>query len=332
MVAGAVGAGLIAGVLLFVPFVALSYRRRGRLTPGRAVMWAGALVYFWAIWAFTLLPLPDRHAFTCAGRNLNLLLMRSDALEAVARHGGVVPGLLGDVVILQIALNVVLFLPFGFFLRTLAGRGVLSATLLGFGLSLFIEVTQLTGVWGIYPCAYRVFDVDDLLLNTVGALLGSLCALMVPGTREEIDPAAPRPVTRARRMLAMICDLLSYALASATVTVVLGIADVYGVIGIDDPLRTAGLAAAVLVLICVLVTGGTPGDHAVRLRYGGGPVARVLRFIGGIGGCALLLCSGFPVLGAAWAAIGVSTWVLTVRGLPGVLSGRMLLDARTVRN
>ncbi|EYD75069.1 hypothetical protein Rumeso_03397 [Rubellimicrobium mesophilum DSM 19309] len=49
-------------------------------------------------------------------------------------------------------------------LRTAAG--------LGLGLSLAVELTQLTGTWGLYPCAYRKFDVDDLILNTVGVALG----------------------------------------------------------------------------------------------------------------------------------------------------------------
>ena len=46
------------------------------------------------------------------------------------------------------------------------------AVLGGFGLSLTVELTQLTGLWGLYPCPYRQFDVDDLILNTTGVALG----------------------------------------------------------------------------------------------------------------------------------------------------------------
>ena len=65
-------------------------------------------------------------------------------------------------------------------MRVLLGRGILTAVFVGFAVSLFIELTQFTGVWGIYPCAYRVFDVDDLVTNTLGALAGSLLSLAVP--------------------------------------------------------------------------------------------------------------------------------------------------------
>ena len=70
--------------------------------------------------------------------------------------------LLRDLAFLQIALNVLLFVPLGYFVRVVLHRGVLVATALGLGVSLLIEVTQRTGVWNLYDCAYRLFDVDDL--------------------------------------------------------------------------------------------------------------------------------------------------------------------------
>ena len=156
----AIGRGVLVGTALFVPFVAVSYRRRGRLTLGRSALWAAALVYFLSIWTYTLLPLPDAAFYACAGVNLDVFAFVDDLRAARS---------VTDFAVLQLALNVLLFLPLGFFLRVLGGRGILTALLVGFGVSLVIETTQLTGVWGIYPCAYRVFDVDDLLMNTLGA-------------------------------------------------------------------------------------------------------------------------------------------------------------------
>lgn len=66
--------------------------------------------------------------------------------------------------------NVVAFMPFGFFLPLLSvkERRVVMILLLTFELSLVIEVIQLfTGVGS--------FDVDDLLLNTIGGWLGYGC-------------------------------------------------------------------------------------------------------------------------------------------------------------
>lgn len=41
----------------------------------------------------------------------------------------------------------------------------------GIGLTLLVELTQLTGAWGLYPCAWRKFDVDDLMANALGVAL-----------------------------------------------------------------------------------------------------------------------------------------------------------------
>lgn len=66
--------------------------------------------------------------------------------------------------------NIVGFLPFGFFLPLLSEkeRRLLMVVLLTFELSLTVEVIQLfTGVGS--------FDVDDLMLNTLGGMLGYGC-------------------------------------------------------------------------------------------------------------------------------------------------------------
>ncbi|MCU6736492.1 VanZ family protein [Diplocloster agilis] len=65
--------------------------------------------------------------------------------------------------------NVVGFMPFGFILPIIhrGSRQFLWITLLTFQLSLLIEVTQLIFKVGS-------FDVDDLLLNTIGGMLGYL--------------------------------------------------------------------------------------------------------------------------------------------------------------
>ena len=58
---------------------------------------------------------------------------------------------------------------------------------LTFLLSLTIELAQLTGLFFIYPGSYRLFDVDDLMLNTLGGFTGTVLANyvsdLIPDTR-----------------------------------------------------------------------------------------------------------------------------------------------------
>jgi hypothetical protein len=338
----AVTAGVVAGVLLFVPFVALSYRQRGGFGAARFVVWAAALVYFMAIWTYTLLPLPDPDLLRCAGANVDLFAFVDDVYGAIDRRGG---RALADPAVLQLLLNVLLFVPLGFFVRALGGRGILIAFVVGLGISALIETTQLTGVWGIYRCAYRVFDVDDLLANTVGAVLGSLIGFLVPrhhwGPPRYADAEEPRPVTRGRRYLAMLCDALAATLVAGAVSISFQL--ILYALGADAAVREGsaarlvGSAAPIVVwLVVVLATGRTIGDLAVQLRFTGGflPIglARSLRFVGGIGGYLLLLAlPGAWGLAAAVFAVASLVLVLTTpdrRGLPGIVSGQRLVDAR----
>lgn len=63
--------------------------------------------------------------------------------------------------------NVVLFFPLGFLLPIFYKpmRFFPSCLLISFGTSLLIEICQ-------YEFAERIFDVDDIFLNTVGSILG----------------------------------------------------------------------------------------------------------------------------------------------------------------
>lgn len=339
----AIGAGVLLGILLFVPFVAVSYRRRGRLTFGRFLLWFALLVYFLAIWTYTLLPLPDPDLMRCAGTNLDPMSFVDDITGAIARGNPLL-----DPATLQLALNVLLFLPLGFFVRLIWHRGFIVATLSGAVLSLFIETTQVTGVWGLYPCAYRVFDVVDLMTNTLGAFVGVLLALLIPlkyraRPDQEIDANHPHPVTARRRLVGMLCDWLTVTLMTITVNVVVIVIVEYGFgqRGLGDTwwVRAISLGVPfVITLVYTLAAGRTIGHAAVQLRYAGGrlpsPISRVLRFIAGIG--------GYQIIGAL--PDGVSWWALPLfvvlslvlvfttkdhGGLPGFLSRQKLIDSRT---
>ena len=68
-----------------------------------------------------------------------------------------------------------------------------SAAFMGLVLSLSVELTQLTGFWWLYPCAWRRFDVDDVILNTAGVAAGFLLGRRVRTGR--VSVASPLPKT-----------------------------------------------------------------------------------------------------------------------------------------
>ncbi|MDI4646909.1 VanZ family protein [Cohnella hashimotonis] len=71
--------------------------------------------------------------------------------------------------------NIALFVPLGVFVALLAGCGWRGAAIRAFGVSLALECAQIVFMMGS-------FDVDDLILNTLGGLVGyGMCRMLAPG-------------------------------------------------------------------------------------------------------------------------------------------------------
>jgi glycopeptide antibiotics resistance protein len=108
------------------------------------------------------------------GRNYNLIPFRSIYRIAVYSPDMIAP-------IRILVGNIVMFIPLGFLLPVLFRklRIVGLVTLIGFVISLFIESSQ-------FLFTHRVANIDDLILNTLGAFLGSLIAIGILKARKRI--------------------------------------------------------------------------------------------------------------------------------------------------
>ncbi len=285
--------GALLAIALLVPFVAISYRRRGGLTASRTLAWLALLLWILGLQAYTLLPIPSG-PYACAGMELDPLQTIRDVIDPENAAAGA----LRNPAVQQLALNVLLFLPWGVLVRMLWRRGVVVAGLTGLGISLLVETTQLTGVWGLFPCAYRLFDTGDLASNTLGAVLGSLAAYPALRRRAVPSPAGAGRVTLPRRLIGMVCDVLVVWGTTAAVSVAGNALQLY-VLRVDRAALDPGLsgavgaiAAFVLSGVVVLASGTTVGEAAVGLRGVDGrhprPLWRTVRFLAGIGGFQLL--------------------------------------------
>ncbi len=327
--------GTVAAVVLLLPVAAVQYRRDGRLGPRDLLMLLAAAVYGLALWTYTLLPMPTSGDYTCVGRQ-TIPFDTIGAIgwsEAGSRAG--LSALVHDPAFLQVALNVLLFVPLGYFVRQVLRRGVVTATVLGLGVSLLIESTQATGVWHLYPCAYRLFDVDDLMVNTLGATLGSLiAAVFVRRRRGEV--VWPTSITAGRRLMGMVCDVLFVVLLGSALAIAYRAVQLYV---LDVPFEDLDAAPqrllqwgmpALVEVASVLFAGRTVGEWAVAVRAVPrrlpAAVARPLKLGAGVGPMLALLATPgawtAPVL-LAFAAISVFAVLCTRdrRGLSHLLAG-----------
>jgi len=165
-------AGYLAWAGIYAGFAGGAVLGAWRLAGGRPPAAAVGLVLSVAFVVFLgLSPFPAPGDVVCKTPRLmpfNFIGVYRNLLAAEAPLGTWLtsPGALSPV------MNVVFFALPGIFLARLGAgwRRIAAAAVL---LTAAIETTQLTGLWGVYPCPYRHFDTDDLLLNTLGVLLGA---------------------------------------------------------------------------------------------------------------------------------------------------------------
>ncbi|MGH1424005.1 MAG: VanZ family protein [Pseudooceanicola sp.] len=126
--------------------------------------------------ALTHHPLPDRALLDCSQGGIQPILepFRFIRLFRIMWNSNASLGdWLQSLLILAPVMNLLVCVAIG---AALAGvvRRLWQAVLFGTCLSGLIELSQLTGVFGLYPCAWRYFELDDLILNIGGIAIGYL--------------------------------------------------------------------------------------------------------------------------------------------------------------
>ena len=262
----------IVAAAFTLPFAVYQYRRYGGIPVIRVLIVYSFILYCMCAFLLTVLPLPSRQAVAAMGPKpvtwipfeamirkmhaIGLYLSRPDTLKNAALWRS----FLRSFELFQVLANVVMLVPFGFYLRSYFCLSLRRTVLAGFLVSLFFELTQLTGLFFYYPHAYRYAETGDLICNTLGALLGwqlaALTARLLP-SRQTIDQMSyrkGRQVSRIRRLVSALLDLL------------LGAAFCW-LLSRFAPWWTPGVCLPVLMAVLpALLRGSTAGQAAVKLR------------------------------------------------------------------
>ncbi|MCR3750542.1 VanZ family protein [Lentzea californiensis] len=299
------------GLLVLLPLVLLHYFRFRRVEPRRAFVLYGLLAYGLVALALIFLPFPSDVAKLCTGDQMlstvpfQWVTDMGNNMAANGRSG--VLSMVKSQAFLQQLFNVALFVPLGVVLRKAYRKGPLAVIAISLGLSLAIEVVQFTGNLGFYPCPYRIADVDDLISNTFGGLLGWMmapAAFVVPRLPSSDESAAPSDtVTVPRRILGLISELV---LVIVIAKLLLN----------SDPRWAVCLLVAFRVLLPAAAKGMTIGGVLLhyRIRADDGsranPFQLALRELLGFTGFMAYATVVSPLIGIGWWDLAVAALYL----------------------
>ena len=261
----------IVAFLFTLPYVVFNYHKYGSVLSLRIIIVYSFILYLMCIYFLVILPLPsiaEVSAMTGARMQLIPFKFVGDILRRahiVLSRPRTYTGIFNQA-FFQFLFNVIMTVPFGIYLRYYFKCRFLKTLVLSFCLSLFFELTQLSGLYFIYPRSYRLFDVDDLLANTLGGILGyGLISpfLKILPSRERIDQVSfhrGRQVSLTRRLVSSMFDLMIIIFFSGVMSVLLKI------FSLDIPHFGALVLFLYFALVPMAFKGRTFGKFITKTR------------------------------------------------------------------
>lgn len=189
-ITAAIFALIFIGLLAAIPWLIYNYRKYGFLSFWQTIIIFSFIFYALSAYFLVILPLPEVRD-TCASGGLVTRYVQpipffflyeiiQESPFSWAKASSYI-NLIKHPSFLPAFFNLLILFPLGVYMRYFRGKSLTFKKMLviGFLTSLFFELTQITGLYGIYNCPYRTFNVDDLILNTLGAGLGFLLAPII---------------------------------------------------------------------------------------------------------------------------------------------------------
>lgn len=228
----------LVALLLAVPYALYQYRRFGAISIWKTFVVFTFILYCLCAVSLIVFPLPADHSAVVESARTPQLhpfhvieQIRETTDFSLSDRSTWGPALRSPVVY-EAIFNVMLTVPLGAYLCYLFRCRWWMALLIGMATTLLFETSQLTGLFGLYAHPYRLFDVDDLILNTTGTMLGFWLmiplAWALPSMDEVNEQARERGSSRVsltRRVLAAVVDLTVLAVFFVLAWIVLSPTD-----------------------------------------------------------------------------------------------------------
>ena len=251
--------------LITIPYLLMQYHKYGSVPLIRSSIVYTFILYLLTAYFLVILPLPSKEEVLMMPTKAPQLIpfaFLGDFIEAFKESSGVL-SFLNSPIVYTTLFNIAITIPFGIYLRYYFKKKWYTTIIYTFLLSLYFEITQLTGLYGLYPKAYRLFDVDDLIINTLGGVLGYIITPIVTiflPDRDKIDKLSYRRgkiVSIYRRFLAFLIDIFVFSTLMFIILILTNF---------NDPIIPLIVTTMLYYIILPTITSHTIGKYLVKIE------------------------------------------------------------------
>lgn len=244
------------------PFILWQYHKYGSVNKLRVLIIYSFILYMICVYFLAIFPLPSIDEIDMSGPICQLIPFGFvlGIVKEIPNMKDIFDVFLNSSVY-TVLFNILMFIPFGIYLRYYFKVSLKRIAIFSFIFSLFLEITQLTGLYFIYPHPYRLFDVDDLMINTLGGVLGYFIAglfIKFLPSRETIDLESleeGKKVSGLKRITRFCLDVFIYLIFTVILSAIIDI-------------RHVGAISLIIyyVVIPYIFKGQTLGGRFLNMR------------------------------------------------------------------
>ncbi len=218
----------LVAILFTLPYMIFQYYRYSSIMLLRVVILYSFILYLMCTALLTILPTPN--TITAATQQTPQFIPFRSVRQwlAAANFNLLDPSTWKTTFFSRAAFaifaNILMMIPLGIYLRYYFECSFGKTFVITLGFSLILELIQLSGLFGLYPIAYRMFDVDDLITNTAGGIIGyflSKWPMKVLPSQQQLNSVAYRKGLRVSFLRRLTATVVDWMLIVSLVLVVL---------------------------------------------------------------------------------------------------------------
>ncbi len=262
--------------LIAIPYFYYEFKKYGQIELKKSILTFTFILYLICCYCLTILPIPSYEevmAMEGPYTDFRFLGFLSDFINYsdITLNPDTWLNSLESVWFYIPFFNFVMLIPFGIYQKRLFHNSLLKSTIYALLITLSFELIQLSGLFGIFPHPYRLFQIDDIFLNTFGSIIGWLITPKVKQNEQEKIVGTVYSPKLKGRFITFILDLIFVSFLIHIYSLLFGF-DIIGGNLFTQYIHYLVIGILYFIILSWFLEQRTPAgyllDYTYRTRYG----------------------------------------------------------------